>query len=63
MSAPFQNPKTAKELDRLLSEGESERRQRWDARGKTLDWFLLALVIVFVLTAFTRIAGWLASVF
>jgi hypothetical protein len=63
MNAPFQNQKNIKELDRLLSEGEGERRQRWDARGKTLDWLLIALVIALVLTAFTRAAVWLAKAF
>lgn len=62
MYAPFQNQKHIQEIDRLLSEGEAERRQRWDARSKKLDWFLMALVIVLVVTAVTRVAVWLARV-
>lgn len=61
MYAPFQNPKRDKELDRLLSEGETERRRRWSARSKALDWFLIAVVVALVLTALTRVAVWLAG--
>jgi hypothetical protein len=60
MYAPFQNPKHRKEIDRLLSEGEAERRKRRDARSKMLDWLLMALVIALTLIAFTRVALWLA---
>ena len=60
---PFRNPKHVKELDRLLSEGETERRQRWAARSKTLDWLLIAVLIALVLTALTRLAVWVAGVF
>ena len=63
MYAPFENPKNTKEIDRLLSEGEAERQQRWDARSKILDWWLMALVIVLVLIALTRVAAWLARAF
>jgi hypothetical protein len=58
---PFQNSKHIKELDSILSEGEAERFRRWDARSKKLDWVLIALVIVLVVTAFTRVAIWLAN--
>ncbi len=61
LNDPFQNPKHAKELERLLSEGETERRQRWDARSKTLDWLLIAVLIALVLTALTRLAIWFAG--
>jgi hypothetical protein len=60
---PFQNSKHIKELDVILSDGESERRRRWDARSKTLDWLLVAIVIALVVTALTRVAGWLAKFF
>ena len=60
---PFRNPKHVKELDRLLSEGETERRQRWAARSKTLDWLLIAVLIALVLTALTRLGVWVAGVF
>ncbi len=63
MNSPFEDPRKVKELNRLLSEGETERRQRWDARSKKLDWLLMALVIAFVLTALTRVAVWLARAF
>ncbi len=62
-NVPFHNQKDIKELNRLLSEGEAERRQRWDARSKKLDWLLIALVIVLVVTALTRVAVWLARAF
>jgi hypothetical protein len=62
-NAAFQNPKHRKEIDRLLSEGETERRKRWDARSKTLDWLLIAVVIALVVTALTRVAVWLAGAF
>ena len=60
MYAPFEDPKSTKEIDRLLSEGEAELRKRWDAKGKMLDWWLMALVIALVLIAVTRVAVWLA---
>ena len=60
--APIQNSKHRKEIDRLLSDGETERRKRWDARSKTLDWLLIAVVIALVVTAVTRVAVWLAEV-
>ena len=59
---PFQNPKDRKEIDRLLSEGEVERRKRWDAKSKTLDWLLIAVVIALVVTALTRAAVWFAGI-
>ena len=60
---PFQNSKHIKELDRILSDGEAARRRRWDARSKTLDWLLIAIVVILVVTAFTRAAVWLAKFF
>jgi hypothetical protein len=60
---PFQNSKHIKELDSILSEGETERRRRWDARSKTLDWALILVVIALVVTALTRVAVWLAKFF
>lgn len=63
MMNAFQKQKDMEELNRWLSEGEAERRQRWDARSKTLDWFLIALVIALVVTAATRVAVWFARAF
>ena len=57
----FQNPRENKEIERLLSEGETERRRRWNARSRTLDWLLIVIVIALVVTALTRVAGWLAK--
>lgn len=57
----FQNPRESKEIERLLSEGETERRRRWNARSRTLDWLLIVIVIALVVTALTRVAGWLAK--
>jgi hypothetical protein len=58
---PFHNSKHIQELDRILSDGEAERRRRWDARSKTLDWLLIAVVIALAVTAFSRAAIWLAK--
>ena len=57
----FQNSRHIQELDRILSDGEAERRKQWDARSRTLDWILIVIVIALVVTAFTRAAGWLAK--
>ena len=59
---PFQNQKHIQELDRILSDGETERRRRWDARSKTLDWLLIAVVVLLVVLALTRAAVWLGNV-
>ena len=63
MYSPFEDPKNTKEIDRLLSEGEAERRQRRDARSTKLDWLLMAFVVAFILIALTRVAVWLARAF
>jgi len=55
MYSPFEDPKNTKEIDRLLSEGEAERRQRRDARSTKLDWLLMAFVVAFILIALTRV--------
>jgi hypothetical protein len=62
-NSSFQNQKNIKELERLLSEGEAERRQRWNARSRALDWLLIALLTALVLIAVTRAAVWLARAF
>ncbi len=58
---PFQNQKHIKELDVILSDGEAERRRRWDGRSKILEWSLIVIVIALVITAVTRVAVWLAK--
>ena len=58
---PFQS-KHVKELDQILSDGETERLRRSAARNRTLDWLLIAVVIALVVTALTRAAVWLANV-
>ena len=66
MSPPSRNDKDLekhlKELDRLMSQGETTRRKRWNAKSRTLDWLLAAIVIALVVIALTRVAAWLAGV-
>jgi hypothetical protein len=62
-SAFFRKQKGIDELDRLLEDGEAQRRQREAARNNALDVMLMALVVVLVLTALTRLAVWLARAF
>ena len=58
----FGNQRHVKELERILADGEPERRKREASRNKALDRLLMVVMIVLVLTALTRIAVWLARI-
>jgi hypothetical protein len=58
----FGNQRHIKELERILADGEPERRKREASRNKALDRLLMVVMIVLVLTALTRIAVWLARI-
>ncbi len=63
MNDLFRNKKHIDEIDRLLTEGETGRRQREAARNKALDRLLMAILGALVLIAVTRLAVWLARLF
>jgi hypothetical protein len=58
----FGNDKHVKELERILADGEPQRRKREAARNKALDRLLMVVMIALVLLALTRIAVWLARI-
>jgi hypothetical protein len=62
-SALFRKQKDIDELDRLLEDGEAERRQREAARNHAFDVMLMALFVALVLVALTRLAVWIARAF
>lgn len=62
-SALFRKQKDIDDLDRLLEDGEAERRQREAARNNAFDVMLMALFVALVLVALTRLAGWIARAF
>lgn len=58
----FGNQKHVKELERILADGEPERRKREAARNKALDRLLIVVVVALVVLAVTRAAVWLANI-
>jgi hypothetical protein len=59
----LRNKRHVDEIDRLLREGEPERRKRQAARNKALDRLLMAILAALVVIALTRLSVWIAQLF